>query len=63
MVNGDINYEDVLSLDIIVCVMDEKGFFYIEMFNVIVINENDLFMNVILDGSDLVSVVENSINV
>lgn len=63
MVNGDINYEDVLSLDIIVCVMDEKGFFYIEMFNVIVINENDLFMNVILDGSDLVFVVENSINV
>lgn len=63
MVNGDINYEVVLSLDIIVCVMDEKGFFYIEMFNVIVINENDLFMNVILDGSDLVFVVENSINV
>lgn len=63
MVSGVINYEDMLSLDIIVCVIDDKGFFYMEMFNVIVIDVNDLFMSVLLDGSVLVLIFENSKNV
>ena len=63
LVNGDINYEDASSLDIIVRVTDEKGLFHTEMFNVTVINENDPPTNVTLDGSDSASVAENSINV
>lgn len=63
LVSSFINYEDIVSLEVIICVIDDKGFFCMEKFNLIVIDGNDLFINVMLDGSMLVFIFENSKNV